>query len=65
MAQEKKKETPQIGSMSGGQVFNIEGGVHAQGDVVMGNQTNYTIQTPADYLQALKDVQVQVASLIR
>lgn len=63
MAQAKKKETPQIGSMSGGQVFNIEGGVHAQGDVVMGNQTKYNIQTPADFLLALKDVQAQVAVL--
>ncbi len=57
--------------VSSGPVFNVKGGIHARRDVVMGNQTNYitinnstmNIQTPAELVTALQQLQAQVAAL--
>jgi hypothetical protein len=52
--------------VSGGQVFNIEGGVHAGRDVVMGDQYNYdveNIQNAAEFARVLEAVQAQLAAL--
>ncbi len=53
----------------GGQVFNIQGGVHAKRDVIMGDQNNIitnntaNIESPAQFVEALKQVQAQVAGI--
>ena len=62
MAQRKKLQTE-------GPTYNIEGGVHAERDVIMGNQINYLskqveeVHSPADFIQALNDIQKTLAEL--
>lgn len=59
------------GKDSGGPVFNINGGIHAGRDVINGPQTNYitinnhttNIQSPAELVTALQQIQAQVAAL--
>jgi hypothetical protein len=56
------------GAASGGTTINIEGGVHAKRDVIMGNQTVYyqqiaQIQTPAEFLVELQRIQAEIAAL--
>ncbi len=49
------------------QIFNIQGGIHAGRDVIQGDQTNYintaNIQSPAQFADALRQVQAQIAVL--
>ncbi len=51
------------------QVFIIKGGIHAGRDVIQGDQTNYitqqiaNIQSSAEFVRALNEVQAQIAAL--
>jgi len=66
--QNSKKDKPQKPAPppSIGTQFNFEGGIHAQGDVVLGNQTKYqvaNIQTPTEFRTTLQQIQAQVTEL--
>jgi len=67
MPAKRKKNT---GSAGGGPTFNIQGGIHAGRDVIQGDQTNYinianvaNIQSPAEFVGALQQVQAQIAEM--
>jgi len=64
MANKSKQEAEQ-----GKQVINVKGGIHAGRDVIQGDQANYittqvaNIQSAAEFVTALQQVQAQIAQL--
>lgn len=69
MAEKSKRPKKESGDKNGGQVFHIEGGIHAERDVIQGDQTNIyhqqiaNIQTPAAFVAELQKLQEQIAAL--
>jgi len=67
--QEKKAPKPRkpaAPKQAGGNIFNIQGGIHVGGDFIGGDQVNYindNVLTPADFIAELQKLRAEIAAL--
>lgn len=65
----KKESAPRKSAepkQTGGNIFNIQGGIHVGRDFIGGDQVNYVnnhISTPADFIAELKKLRAEIESL--
>jgi len=63
---ESKPRKPAAPKQAGGNIFNIQGGIHVGGDFIGGDQVNYisnNILTPADFIAELQKLRAEIAAL--